>query len=146
MIKISKIIFGQVCLGLLGLSILVGAQIPAVALAAETPSKFIICGQTEDNCNFDNLKQLVNIVIEFVIFELAMPIAVIAIMYAGFLFVFHGDQSGERQKAISIFKNMGIGLVLMLAAYIIVKAVVVGLVGSSPASGVGQSLLNLFRQ
>ncbi|MDQ5958116.1 MAG: hypothetical protein QG665_465 [Patescibacteria group bacterium] len=109
-------------------------------------SRFIICGQDGDTCNFNDLKKLVNIVIEFVIFELSMPIAVIAIMYAGALLVLKGDKPGERTKAYSLLKNIGIGLVLMLAAYIIIKAVVVGLVGTRPANEVGQSLIDLFRQ
>ncbi len=120
---------------------------PSYVQAADGDSKFIICAKGDkDDCTFDDLKKLVNIVIQFIIFEVSMPVAAIGIMYAGGLLVIKGSNPGDRTKAYGILKNIIYGLVLMLAAYIIIKAVVVGLVGNTPASGVGRSLLDLFKQ
>ena len=146
--SVSALIFGLVLVATLVL--------PALALAQNAPNgeeegeaggrqwEFIVCGEATDNCDFAKLKELVNVVIDFVIFGLAMPLAVIGIVYAGALYIYYADNSSKRSEATGIFKNIVYGLVLMLAAYIIVKALVLGLIAGNTNS-VSSALRDIFK-
>jgi hypothetical protein len=78
-------------------------------------------------CGFDDLMLQINKFISFLIFDLAMPLAAIAFCYAGFLFMTSGSNPGNIEKAKSIFKSVLIGFVIALAAYLIVKTIMIGL-------------------
>ena len=131
---------------LLGLYIVGLAGLSPVQAAETRTWDFIVCdGEKGDNvCDFNDLKNLVNVVINFAIFGLAMPIAVIGIMYAGGLYVWNAGNPDGRSKATDIFTNILIGLVLMLAAYLIVKMLVLGLVGNT-SNPVSQALKDFFQ-
>lgn len=74
-------------------------------------------------CNFEYFMQLINNVITFLLFYLATPIAAIALCYAGALLLFSGGSSEKITKAKKIIKNIVIGYVLALAAWLIVKTI-----------------------
>lgn len=75
-----------------------------------------------DACNFDELMHLINNIINWILFGLAIPIAGIMFAYAGFtLITAGGDNAGARTKAKDIFLNAAIGLTLAFVAYILVK-------------------------
>lgn len=75
-----------------------------------------------DECNFDDFMHLINNIINFILFGLAIPIAGIMFAYAGFtLITAGGDNSGARTKAKGIFFSAAVGLTLAFVAYIIVK-------------------------
>jgi len=67
---------------------------------------------------------LINNVINFILYFMAIPIAAIMFAYAGFLMVTAGGEAaGARTKAKSIFTNAVIGLVLAAACWLIIKLV-----------------------
>lgn len=77
-----------------------------------------------DLCGFNALMALVNKVINFILYYMAIPIAAIMFAYAGFLMVTAGGEAaGARTKAKSIFFNALIGLVLAAACWLIVKLI-----------------------
>jgi len=78
----------------------------------------------EKPCDFNALMALVNKVVKFILFGLAVPIAAIMFTYAGFLLITAGGEAaGARTKAKGIFKNALIGLVLAAAAWLIVNTI-----------------------
>jgi len=78
-------------------------------------------------CDFEALIKMVNIIIDFAIFWLALPIAAIVFAYVGFLLLFHGSEEGKRSQAKHIAWNVVFGLVIALAAWLIVKSILVAL-------------------
>ena len=75
-------------------------------------------------CDFDMLMKLVNTVIHFVLFDMVIPIAAIMFIYAGFLMVTAGGEAaGARTKAKSIFTNVVFGLIIAVAAFLIIRTV-----------------------
>lgn len=85
-----------------------------------TPGVLVPCS---DNCGFNDLLTLVNTIINFILFVLAVPIAAIMFAYAGFLLIFSGGESGKRTKAKDIFLNVVIGLAVVAAAWLIVHTI-----------------------
>lgn len=127
---------------------------PAVSLGAWTLGESLVpCGRKtitttdpqtkvttttvdpKDLCGFDDIIKLINSVIDFIIFYMAIPIAAIMFAYAGVLLVTSGGEPGARTKAKGIFFNTVIGLVIAVAAYIIVKTIL---------SIVGYTDINMF--
>ena len=95
--------------------------LPGMGLAAE-----LVPCSTGDDCTFESLILLINNVLKFIFTKLAVPIAAIMFVYAGFLLV--TAQGGEAKgKAKTIFTNTVLGLVLAAGAYLIVKLVLVTL-------------------
>ena len=75
-------------------------------------------------CDFYALMSLVNRVIHFVLFDMVVPIAAIMFIYAGFLMVTAGGEAaGARTKAKSIFTNAVLGLIIAVAAFLIIRTV-----------------------
>lgn len=77
-------------------------------------------------CSFTEFMLLIDKVIRFLLFTISIPLAALCFTYAGFLYLFTGFVD-QKKKALSIFKNVGIGLVIALAAWIIIKFVMSGL-------------------
>jgi hypothetical protein len=78
-----------------------------------------------DRCDFYAFMVLLNKVINFLLFTLAVPIAAIMFAYAGFLMVTSGGSTESRSKAKSIFSNALIGFLLAAGAWIIVKGLLI---------------------
>lgn len=80
------------------------------------------CDNSAENpCNFNALMNLVDTIIQFILFNLAVPIAAIMFFYAGFAMVTSGGSSESRTKAKSIFSNTVIGLILVAASWLLVR-------------------------
>jgi hypothetical protein len=107
---------------------------PALSFGANGDS-LVHCGVTSQEvlsahpeyakpCDFNGIMDLVNTVIKFVLFDMVIPIAAIMFFYAGFLMVTAGGEAaGARTKAKSIFTNVVIGLILAMAAWLIIRMV-----------------------
>lgn len=78
-------------------------------------------------CDFYDLLAMVDKVIDFLIKDLAMPLAAISFAYAGFLYLTSGANPSQRDQAKSIFWKVFVGLIIALAAWLIVKTVMMGL-------------------
>src|SRR6185436_3034780 len=74
-------------------------------------------------CNFGAFLKLVNNVVKFIFVDLAVPIAAIMFVYAGFELVTSGGSTEKRGTAKKVFTNALIGLVLAAAAWLIVRAI-----------------------
>ena len=81
-----------------------------------------------DNCGWDELLILVHNLIQFVVFYLSLPIAAIVFAYSGWLFMTSGDNPTKRAQAISIFKKVGLGLVIAMSAWLIVNTILTTLI------------------
>jgi len=93
---------------------------PIVSLAAG----LVPCGgANEGPCDFNAFMTLINKVIQFIFLYMAVPIAAIMFVYAGFLLVTSGGSTESRTKAKNIFTNALIGLVLAAAAWLIVTSI-----------------------
>ena len=89
--------------------------------------------QATNPCGWNDLMALVNNVINFILYFMAIPIAAIMFAYAGFLMVTAGGEAaGARTKAKSIFTNAIIGLILATACWLIIK-LILGILGYSGA-------------
>jgi biotin synthase-like enzyme len=95
---------------------------PVISHAGLVPCKNTP-GDAKDTCNFSQFVTLINNVINFMIFRLALPIAGIMFTYAGFLMVTAGEEAaGARTKAKDIFINTIKGLCLALLCWVIVHS------------------------
>jgi len=99
------------------------SQSPMAALEAELSTGIVPC---TDNCNYDKLVEMVQRAWKFV-FIMIIPIAAIAFAYAGFLLMFQGSNPESRKKARGIFIKVFIGIAIVLAAFVIVKTILVTL-------------------
>ena len=95
--------------------------IPALSLA----ESLVQCDNLEGNlCDFNALMALVNRVIHFVLFDMVIPIAAIMFVYAGFLIIIEGGEAaGARTKAKSVFTDVVIGLIIAVAAFLIIRTI-----------------------
>jgi len=75
------------------------------------------------DCTFDDLLKLVNKVIDFLI-RIAIPIAMILFAYAGFLYVTAAGNTSQINKAHNVFKDVFIGFLIVLSAWLIVNTIV----------------------
>ncbi len=80
-------------------------------------------GSGQPACNFTYLIQLIQNVIDFLLVDVAIPLAIILFAYAGWLYMSAGGDSGKVSKAHGIFMNVVFGLVLALAAWLIVNTI-----------------------
>ncbi|HBB49761.1 TPA: hypothetical protein DEQ22_02930 [Candidatus Nomurabacteria bacterium] len=73
---------------------------------------------------WNELLTLVNNIITFILVYMAVPIAAIMFAYAGFLLVTAGGEvAGARTKAKGIFTNTLLGLVIAVAAWLIISTI-----------------------
>ena len=74
-------------------------------------------------CGWNELFQMVKNVINFALFYLVLPVSAILFTYAGFIYIFNASNPGKRAKATGIFKNVLYGLLIALAAWLIVATI-----------------------
>jgi len=93
------------------------------------------CGTSGgEDCGFKHIFELINKVVTFILFVMAVPIAAIMFAYAGFLLITSGGETSKRTKAKKIFTNVAIGIILAVGAFLIVKTIL-SLVGYNTGSG-----------
>ncbi|KKP87894.1 hypothetical protein A2456_01685 [Candidatus Nomurabacteria bacterium RIFOXYC2_FULL_36_19] len=92
---------------------------PVVSLA----ENFVLIPCKGADCDFNGLMALINNVIHFVLFYMAVPIAAIMFFYAGFMMVTSAGSSESKTKAKNIFSSAVYGLVIVAAAWLIVRTI-----------------------
>lgn len=75
------------------------------------------------DCSFAHVIQLIETVIDFLIFTLAFPIATALFAYAGILMITAGGKEEQIKKAKRVFWHVAVGLLIMLAAWLIVYTI-----------------------
>ncbi|MEA3398995.1 MAG: hypothetical protein U9R00_00575 [Patescibacteria group bacterium] len=83
--------------------------------------------QINNPCDFNYFMELINNIITFVLFYLATPLFAILFAYAGFLYLFAGTSENRVGKAKTILKNALFGYLVALAAWLIVKTIMISL-------------------
>lgn len=87
------------------------------------PTPLVPCGQgPQPSCNFADLVHLAQHIITFLLI-IAGPIAAILFSYAGFLYLTAQDDTGKISQAHGIFTTVFVGLVIALAAWLVVSAI-----------------------
>ena len=92
-------------------------------------------------CTFNDFFILINNVINFLLRDIAAPLAAVTFAVAGWMYLTAGGDSGQIKKAHELFKNVAIGFIIALSAWLIVKAILLGLgieEGFSQLENVGQ--------
>lgn len=105
--------------------------VPLSVGAQKVSSGLIPCGNVElhggiapgQECEFNDLVQLAQNVINFLIFKIASPLAAIMFAYAGFLYLTNGGNESKVKQAHDIFWYVFLGLVISLAAWLVVNFV-----------------------
>lgn len=77
----------------------------------------------KNGCGFNELLGMINKVIKFIIFDLAVPIAAIMFAYAGIILLTSGGNETQKGKAKKIFGGVAIGLVVAAAAWLIIETI-----------------------
>ena len=106
--------------------------LPAVVLAGLVP-----CGGSvddpgtvwneTDDCGFSHLILMIAIIIEFLLINIAVPIAAMLFAYAGFLMMTAGGNEAKISQAKQIFGGVLWGLLIAVLAWVIVHTVLVAL-------------------
>lgn len=104
------------------------AGFTAFAVPAFVNAAIVPC---DTNCGFNDLITLAQNVVHFLLFDLAMPLAAIAFVYVGWIFLTEGANEGSIKKAKSAGLAALIGLIVAFGAWAIVKVVVAVLFDSS---------------
>ena len=92
-----------------------------------------------EECDFKDLVTLAQNVINYLIIDIAAPLAAIMFAYAGFLYVTNRGNEGQVTQAHDIFLYVFWGLVVALAAWLVVNFILEFALGSG-------SSFNLLKQ
>lgn len=76
-----------------------------------------------DGCGFNELMTLINNVIKFLLFTVATPLAALVFVYAGIMLLTSGGSSEKMTTAKKIIKNLIIGYVVALAAWLVINTI-----------------------
>ncbi len=91
------------------------ALLPMAVLAAG-----IVPSCNNGPCGYADLITMANTIIKFLVLDVSVPIATIAFVYAGFLYMTSAGNEGQISKAHEIFRKVIIGFVIAAAAWLIV--------------------------
>ena len=79
-------------------------------------------------CTFNDILDLINIVINFTFQALVVPIAAIMFAFAGFkMITAGGESSSARTTAKDVFTNTALGLIIAAGCFIFIKALLLAL-------------------
>jgi hypothetical protein len=92
-------------------------------------TNLVPCGKGGDpnECDFQQLYTLISNIWNFLILKILAPVAVIAIMFAGFKYVTAQGNPSKITEAHNIFYYVVIGMIIALGAWLIVNAILKGL-------------------
>lgn len=119
-----------------GLGILVSVPVNLAYAQNEgdgTASRIIPCNGIDDpntadkdeSCDYDDIIKLINRGIDFFLVYLVLPICVVAAMYSGWLLLTSGGDVSARKRALGIFRQVVIGLIIILCAWLVVNTLLV---------------------
>lgn len=126
--------------------IILFTTIPFVASAASflgqiVPNCGTVQGATE-LCGFCDFVSLAQNIMNFII-AFSIIVGTLMIVYSGFLYMTAGSNSGQISKAHSVFTTVIIGLVVVLAAWLIVNLIMISFLDGSIINDLGGSWGNL---
>ncbi len=115
--KYRKILIGSLLLfGLFGANL---------AIAGFVTDPIVPCGgATQPDCTLCHLWHLASNIINFLTFNLAIPMAVLLFVAAGVIFMVSGGSQEKVALARSIFTNTVIGLVIIFTSWIFIDTLI----------------------
>lgn len=111
--------------------------LPFFVLSDTSPgpdTKLIVCDGPD--CTFDSLIKLGINIMNFII-VISIPLAAIAFVVAGFKLITSAGNESGLTDAKKIFTNTAIGLVIVLAAWLIIKTILLALLDDPAYSLLG---------
>jgi len=84
-----------------------------------------VTGNYKNPCDFNMVMALINKIINFLLITLATPLFALITIYVGWLYLSDMGSTENVKKAKKIFKNVFIGYIIALAAWLIVKTILV---------------------
>jgi len=124
---------------ILHFSVLLVVFVPAVVFA----QGLVPCDGTATNpCGFDQFITLIQNIINFLTFNVAVPLVAIAFAWAGIIMLSAGGDTGKITQAKEIFGSVLIGFLITLSAWLIVSTLLGVLLGGNVASFVRSNFMN----
>ncbi len=119
-LKIKKTVLAKV----VSLAIFSVALVPFAANAA-----LVLCGTSDypKECNFCDLFILAQTVIYFLMLSIALPLAIVALLYGGFMWITAGGDPGKVTKGRKAIEYAVYGMIFAFAAWLIVDTVLKGI-------------------
>lgn len=127
--------------GALWVPTIVDAQIdrPTQQVADPSDGGIVPCqGTAEDPCTFSDFIELIQNFINWLIF-IAVPLSAVIFTFAGLKYITAAGDPGKIKSAHGIFKNVAIGLLFVLGAWLIVYTITSTLL--DPDRGAGAQFL-----
>ncbi len=108
-----------------------------VGVPTATPGGFILCdGGLKDPCTFEHVMGLLRFGLNFVVYKLVTPVFVIMLMWQGIKMITSSVGGAKPTTLADVKKSMRTlleGYLWVLAAWLIVKTVIVILAGETPS-------------
>lgn len=104
-------------------------SIPFISAAAPLVPTCNVTGTTDTAgnfavpCDFTYFMRLINNLITFLLFTIATPFVAIILCYVGWLYISDQGSSENLKKAKGILKNVVIGYIVALIAWLVVKTI-----------------------
>jgi hypothetical protein len=109
--------------------------LPAVSFAQLQYDGLVpICGTPSSpggQCELCHVIELANNLIDFIIIYVSWPVAAVLFAYAGFTYMTSAGNPGGMGTAKTIFTNVAIGFIIVLAAWLVIDAIMGSLVGQN---------------
>lgn len=90
-----------------------------------------LSGSGFKSCGFSDLLQLFQNLVDFVTLKLALPLATITFVYAGFKIMTARDNPAQMKEGRKMLIKTVIGFVILLAAFLIVRLITTSLLNST---------------
>lgn len=113
----------RILLGQKKISLLVAMAFALVPLAVFAQGLVPCGGSGQPACDFAHFIQLIQNVINFLIKDVAMPLAAILFAWAGIMMFTAGGNEQKTTQAKEIFWWVLVGLIVALSAWLIVSAI-----------------------
>lgn len=90
-------------------------------------------GATRDakTCTLSDLAKLADKIINFLLFSLAMPLAIVSILIGGILMITSRGDPGQLQRGKDVFYYSVIGFILAFGAWLIIEVIITTLVSDA---------------
>jgi hypothetical protein len=108
--------------------------LPALVFANHEQTGGIVPCSGGDECDACHLVQLAQNILDFLII-FTVSISAVLFVVAGLMMVTSAGDTGKLSKAKSIFTNVVIGLIIVLAAWLIIDTVMKAFLFTGPSSG-----------
>ena len=113
------------------LGVLIFSMAPSLALAAGLPGQIVPCGSANQAaCTVCDLAKVANNILNTAIY-IAVFLSAVLFAWAGFKYLTNVANPGEVSRAKEIFSNVAIGLVIILASWLVIDILMRTLVGAS---------------